>query len=384
MKKLALLSLFFLAVFTLFGQDLRHARIFVPPVEGLGPNEDKAFFHQKLIYEVVLQYYGLAQARRDCEYILRSTIMPFEQFALIQEELYEEQRLTFAGPIPARPIPPVRNTHNRREFFSWEVDNSIHFFDTTGEDNYAPRSGNAAPSAGGQIRRQEGSKVFIVELVHEAERRVISRRYIIYEDTDSDVNDELGIILYNMLSALPEITEFNDWRNKWVFLELGALWIPRVYSNENGNSLLVSNFGFRLGMDIHLLNFLAFSAGVQFTQDWLVTGQWGDESRDVILEFPFAVKLVFKPSDSFMLEPYGGISLNHSLMNITQPSSYSWFAGFQIGVKAGPGLIIFDPRFSADFSESSAGAMEYQRNMVQIGIGYKFGIFQKRPVVRSY
>jgi len=387
MKKQAVFFLFFLACFPLFSQSFREARIFVPPVSGIGSQETKAIFHQKITYEVVLQHYWLASSLRRSEYILSGTIMPLEQFTAIQQELEEAEKSAFMGPTPARPIPPIRNTRERREFFSWDIDNQLLFFDTTGEDNYEPNTQRQPPNQGSTYNLktpQAGDYVFAAELIHRLNGNVLSRGHIYFLEADDSANEDLAVVLYNMFSVLPEIEINDDWRNNWLFLEVGVMWLPRIYSNES-TSLYFSNFGFRMAADFHLLNFMSLSAGIHYTQDWIiVTGTSEESNIDIILEVPLALKLVFKPGESIMLEPYGGISYNHSMYMVTEPSPFSWFAGLQFGVKAGPGLIYFDSRFAQDFSASSMGKVEYNRHMVQIGTGYKFGIMRKMPVVRAY
>jgi len=387
MEKKSILALIFAAIFfqimifPLFSQELRQARIFVPQIAGNAAAQDKVFFQQRLIYEIILQYYGHAQTRSNGEFALSAVIMPFTEFRAIQDELAEAKR-TLAGPVPLRPIPPVRNTHDRREFFSWDVDGQVHFFDTTGEDNYTPRPSPV------QLRqetrqRQSGNNVLHLELRDILRGDIITDGYIIYETADSSVHEDLSIVLYSMLSVLPEIEEFNDWRSKWLFLEFSALWTPRMYSNE-GNSLNLSNFGFKIAADFHILDFMALSAGVLFTQDWIVVSAPAkQENREMILEIPLAIKFVFKAQDRFMIEPYAGVSFNTSLMNNIEPSFISWFGGLQVGYILGPGMLVVDTRFSRDLNDSIIMPdLTFTRSMAQVGVGYRFGILQKRPVIR--
>ncbi|MCL2802083.1 MAG: hypothetical protein FWD28_10030 [Treponema sp.] len=395
-KRLVVFTLFFTAFFagfSLFSQNLREAKIFIPPVTGAAPEEDKAFFYEKLTYEVVLLYYGLAGSLRNSEYILKSSVIDVSEFTSNYEELSHIQRAGYSGPVPQRPIPPVRNTRDRREFFSWDIENSVQFFDTSSpEDNYQPSSpaGAGSPhSAQNQPRTRTGNRVLVMELIHTANENIVSGGYVFYNEGSASasfsIGTEFSIVVYNMLSGLPEIEEYRDWRNNWIYIEASALWMPRIYYNAGGSSINLANFGFRLAADIHLLDFLALSAGVQFTQDWIVvSGMGAGQNRDIILEIPVAVKLVFKPYDIFILEPYGGISYNISMQKVTQPSMLSWFAGFQFGFKLGPGLVFIDPRFSQDLYNSTLGTLTYQRSMAQVGIGYKFGILPKQPVVRHY
>ncbi|MCL2231057.1 MAG: hypothetical protein FWC01_08160 [Treponema sp.] len=368
----------FLGILPCFAQNLRQARIYVPPITGTAAAEEKAFFHQKLTYEVVLQSYETARSRSAAEFILSGTTMPLEQFRSIQDDLPELGTASASGPVPAMPIPSVRNSNERREFFSWDIDGSARFFDTTGEDNYVPRAPDAESS---RPRRQPvGDKVLLIELVHKEKRDTLSRGYIVYEETDAPVNEELGFILYKMLSVLPQIEEISDFRDNWLFIEASALWTPRMYRNQ-GSSLHLSNFGIRFAIDIQFLNFLSLGMGAQITRDWIVIGT--SSIHDLILEIPLALKLSLKPGSGLMLEPYGGVSYNMSLWGDTEPSMLSWFAGLQIGIRAGPGMIVLDPRYSQDLSSSFADSVEYERFMIQVGIGYKFGLIPKRTI-REY
>jgi hypothetical protein len=161
------------------------------------------------------------------------------------------------------------------------------------------------------------------------------------------------------------------------------LWVPRIYIGRY-ESVNWANFGLRLAAELQFLNFLSVDIGVQFVQEWVVISATGGQYRDLILEAPLALKLVFKPYNYLLLEPYGGVSLNYSLMNYTKPSMFSWFTGLQFGVKAGPGMAVIEPRFAMDFSKSYIDTVQYQRYMFQIGIGYKFGFFRKRPKSVDY
>jgi hypothetical protein len=101
------------------------------------------------------------------------------------------------------------------------------------------------------------------------------------------------------------------------------------------------------------------------------------------LEIPLLLRVVIKPGTNFMLEPYSGICLNFSLLGQTKPSQVSWVLGYQNGIKAGPGALFFDFRFSMDLFKSSVQerqgiiAPEYKRYNLAVGAGYKFGVIQK-------
>jgi hypothetical protein len=131
---------------------------------------------------------------------------------------------------------------------------------------------------------------------------------------------------------------------------------------------------------------MSISAGAQITQDLITISGVDEEFSDLLLEVPLALKLVFKPTDYFRLEPYGGISFNYSLLGTTEPSSLSWFAGLQFGIRAGAGMLVIDPRFFMDFEDSALSGRDigYQRICIYLGVGYKIGIIPKRPIRLDY
>ena len=378
---------------SLFAQNFREARIFIQPIDGTGMAGDNAFFYKQLTYEVVLQYYSLARTRRTSDFVLKGTISPYtgeEQFLV--ENPPEEAEFVDPGPVPPRPIPRIRNTFGRREFFSWETNGEIVFFDTSGRDNNG--SGQEAESYHIDEREAEnlddseaGAKenVFTLELINSATGEVVARQHLVYHSTDAAVGDLISIIVYNMLLSVPEIETDADWRSNWLYADINAIWSPRVYT-ANEQSINWVNFGIGLSLEYHFLDFMSVGLGVQLVQDGVVISkESGGEYRDLLLEAPLTIKFIFKPLQ-FMLEPYGGVSFNLSLMNTTKPSFLSWLAGFQFGIKAGPGMIVIDPRFSMDFFNSqivqnSAG---YQRYLFQFSVGYKFGFVPKYTRMRDY
>jgi hypothetical protein len=122
------------------------------------------------------------------------------------------------------------------------------------------------------------------------------------------------------------------------------------------------------------------------------------------LEIPLALKLILKPANNFLIEPYTGIHFNIPLKytvkyEITSENEIidfdfhvplcSWMIGFTYGIKAGPGIIYFDPRFSMDIGKSSINItfdsdlvntlyhQPYQRSIIHIGIGYRIGVLSK-------
>jgi len=326
-KKCFVLCFLLLSCLNLAAQTFSDIRIFVPPVVGEGEQGDSMFFYRQLTYEVILQHHSLVRTQRNSDYTLRGLI------TCEPEQIIE--KLLQSG------------------------------------NNYDSLLGNR-------------NNVFFLEMIESTTDRVIAQQYITYTILDFTVENMISAMVYNMLSGIPNVKQIDNWRNKWLFFEGSALWSPRLYHREN-ESINWFNFGLRLALDFHFLNFFSFDTGLQFIQDWVVISRTNNiEYRDLVLEIPAALKLTLKPSHYFMLQPYGGFSYNYSLMGQTQPSPLSWFAGFQLGLNTGPGMMVIDPRFSMDLGDSHVNDMSYQRYMLQIGIGYKIGFFSKRVRTRDY
>ena len=183
-----------------------------------------------------------------------------------------------------------------------------------------------------------------------------------------------GQVVY--ITTKAESEPDDAWRNKHLYFTACGLWSPRLYTGDS-DSVHISNFGFLLTAEWNFWRFLSLGAGVEFSGDWIVTN---DASyRDIILEVPVTLRGVFRPFNYFLIEPYLGAHLNVTLTRATYPSLISWLAGFQYGVKTGPGLIVVDIRFSTDlFPSYVADQLEYRRTILRLGIGYKIGLFDKK------
>jgi len=228
----------------------------------------------------------------------------------------------------------------------------------------------------------EGSQnnIFLIEMTNSATNEVIAQQYIVYAALDAAIGDLVSAVVFNMLSGFPNYQQTDSWRENWLFVEGSLLWSPRIYQGQN-QSINWFNFGLRLAADYHFFNFMSAELGIQLVHEWVIVSVPNNaEHRDLILEIPVALKFVIKPSDFYMLQPYAGISLNYSTMGQTKPSLFSWFTGFQIGLNAGSGMVVIDPRLSIDIQNSIVDTYPYHRYMINIGIGYKHGFFPKRAV----
>ena len=206
---------------------------------------------------------------------------------------------------------------------------------------------------------------------------------LVYE-VPEDIKDLFPSLVYTLLYTIPEGSGKDNWRNQWMYAGISAFWTPRIYTSESASAHL-ANFGGGFFSEYHLLNFLSVGAGFELASDMTkVYAKIGEDYSNVLLEIPVLVKFVYKPGDHFLLEAYGGIHLNIPFNRATDPPVVSWLVGFQYGVKAGPGVLFVDPRFSMDIGEtlmdrdSAFRDVSFQRYIIHIGVGYKLGFFTRR------
>jgi len=275
----------------LCAQAYREVKIYVPPLDGVGFIDDMAHFYKNITGEIVMQYRTLAKARFLSDYVVTGTVMPIAEAEI--------------------ELPP----------------------DAAEDDEY----------------------VLTVELFDNALGEAIGEQYITFGIPDENTRDALGVILYNLLSAIPDVIELygeeDEWRNKFIYTGLAFLWTPRVY-NRTFQSVNIAGVGVEAKIDIHILRFLSISFGAELVPDWVVVYSSETSFQDLIIDFPLAVSFVLRPMTIFMLQPYVGITVNLSLQNITRPYPLSWDAGVELGIKLGPGVLTIDPRFAMDFGKS--------------------------------
>jgi len=367
--------LFVTACLPLFSQVRSPSKIYVAPVSGYGQPEDNTFFYGQVSYEVVLQHHNAVVSKRGSQYTLKGLIEPYTgEVSAAAAAVHIPDK---THPVPPRAIPRVRNTGDRREFFSWEVDGNIMLYDSSEDVNLLPPSKEPMPE---KFNPDDLEFIFYLALVNNKTDQSIGEQYLIYKVTDNSVSRIVSVMVENLLSLIPvnlESVASNDFRDKWLFVDASVLWAPRLYSGKS-DSISWLNFGAAVTAEFHFIDFLSLGAGIQLTQDWVVVEKDVEEYQDLLLEIPFTIRFVIKSGSSLMIEPYTGIYANISLLNETKPSAFSWLLGCQIGIDMGPGMLVIDPRFAMDFYESSLNtSLGYRRYLLQFGLGYKFGFFQK-------
>jgi len=378
MRKFAFFTVFFLVCFSLFGQTTEQKpneyRIYVSPIAGYGREKDNDYFYKQLGYEVFFQHHMAVDSHDGSDYVFKGTIEPVGG-GPVKDSVHDQaddQKGNYSA-ISEKAFPPVKNSPGRREFFSIEKNEDIYFIDSTG--------GDGSSSSEIKAQMEEKGYYFILEMLDSRTGEVLGKKKLLFFVTDASVGKLVSIIVQDLLSNIPNdtVVKHGDSRDRWLYFETSLLWMPKIYY-DGYDAINLLGLGAKLGVEFHFLRFMSLAAGGQITQEHISTST--EDVSDFILETPVALKFDFNIDSNYSLEPYGGAAWNYSIKGKIQPSNYSWFAGVQFGIKdrSGTGMFVIDPRFSMDFSDSSVldGKVVYKRYCIQLGLGYKFGVFQKK------
>jgi len=302
----------------------RETRIYVPPVDGSGFIDDLAWFYRQITTEIANLHRTLGKSRRFSDYVITGRLMPVE-----------EQNIE---------LPPGSEN-----------------------DEY----------------------VLFVDLYDNALDETIGNQYITYLYPDENTAAALSVIIYNMLSPIPDAIEVygeeENWRNKFIYLTGSFVWNPTMYYGDK-TAANIGSVGGEVMAGIHFLSFLSMKIGANVYLDWIpiypkdVNTKDAKEVMDMMLEVPAAVSYVVRLRDNLLVEPYVGGCFNLSLWGETITSPISWMVGTDLGVKAGPGMLSFDLRFSMDLVKSQIATqqVEYTRAKIHVGVGYKLGIINRK------
>jgi hypothetical protein len=201
----------------------------------------------------------------------------------------------------------------------------------------------------------------------------------------------------NAVAAPPE-------PEKWLWLGLRGGSSLRFYTRpdrlpfiENDVSSFL-NLNAAAQVSLHLFPWLDLQAEVNFTTDYAPyilddeTKTKTEPFTSQSLMFPLLARFnlrkgnfmagllggpyFFVPLGQMENDYYGG-SFDYKM---DLPIGYT--AGFNIGMKVGPGYLFLDTRWAADLGalkRASDEANLYQRSMVTLNIGYEMGFFTKKP-----
>jgi hypothetical protein len=226
-------------------------------------------------------------------------------------------------------------------------------------------------------------------LVDNSDQHIVAEQDLYYEILE-ETYEILPLLVFNMVANIPlsKVRDDDAWRNKWVYITAGVFWSPRLYFGAARASNPVQ-FGAGLAVELQFLNFMSVEAGIEYSEDYVGI----DESvnfKSAVLTVPVLLKFPLKPGYHFMIEPYGGITINTSSNTETQPPLLAWCVGINYGIRAGGGAVFIDARFAADLGESYVdrktypGVQPYQRYIINVGVGYKYGFFLRPPKKSSF
>jgi hypothetical protein len=205
------------------------------------------------------------------------------------------------------------------------------------------------------------------------------------------------------------------WKNKWLYLGLQGGISFRLYKSEAGSDANIFTVGttFDAGLRLefqfaHFIvknNYFSFSleSGVDISQekldwrDYTPTGDQviplsisGEGSTGLSLTFPGLLKFNYKPG-IFATSLYGGVYFILPLDESKYSPPVGIAAGFNAGVKLGPGTLYIAFQYGYDLSAKElhydatiAGStvpltrdIIYRRQMFTLVAGYKFGFFDR-------
>jgi hypothetical protein len=377
MRKFAFFTVLFLVCFSVFGQasekESNEINLYVLPIAGYGRERDNDYFYKQLAYEVFFQHHVVVSSQGGSNYIFKGTIEPISGVPVKQPVNDPANNYSL---IPEKANPPVRNSRGRQEYFSIEKAENTYFIDSTGDVSSLSET---------KAQPKENGYYFILELLDSKTKEPLGKRKILYYDTDASVGRLVSVIVYELLSDIPEAPaapKRGDSRDRWLYFETSPLWMPKIYYGGYDKISLLG-FGVRQVVEVRFLDFMSLGVSVQVTQETLGAESGADKFTDLLmLEFPVFLKYVLRIDEKYVLEPYAGVSMNYPMNKYIEPSKYSWVAGAQFGIRDNNevGMFVIDPRFSMDFYDSviSGKGTKYQRYCFQLALGYKFGVIQKK------
>jgi len=344
MKKCGLFLLLLIVVFPLCAQTDQNILVYVPPVSGTGSTTQDNGIFQNLITRELISWGGitLVETPEEADYSIIGTLRSPSR------ALYSLQLILVAR-------------------------NSVNLFDQT------MRYGT-----------MEEANAYIPSIMFD----IIFHAFANKADEDESFTQ---VEILPVIPAKPKVEHETEpgsdeiWKNRPWYFSAGIFWAPRLYSSDSMVSFNFANISLGLyaeycftnisNQKLDFLKFFSIGTGMEFVPDWIIaTKKNGDEYRNVILQIPLLFNYVLKPGDIYMHKPYLGLLFNIPLLPYTTVPLISLKTGFQYGVKIGPGIGFADFSFSFDIGKSGLEKhnqnekREYNRYMLYLGLGYKYGV----------
>jgi len=375
MKKCVIWLLLLGAGFSLFAQTSSKASIFIPPVTGFGRDQrDNEIIATMLANEIRSRHGNLGNSLQKADFILYGTIAPYHE----EEQYYHDYVYLNAKDIP--------------------TDVTFYTYNS--------------------MRRISPEQVYIFQLILKNEKsdKAMLLQNVLYSSIE-DVYDFFPLLIYNVFSQINtkqtsvkkvySDTDTEDWRNKWLYLR-ASFDFPITFYKLKGNGLIdgtgiykgtpdnpesvqqldnkvVAMPAMTLGAEVQLLNWFSVESNYQIGWEYM-------NDQDLInmavgLELKFPLKFI----RNMMLEPYGTVVVP-VLTSSKVFDSFPPFAvggGFQVGTKGwkDTGVVFIDINYmycigdaliNNSYKEFYPEAVHYQRSVIGLGLGYKFGAINRK------
>jgi hypothetical protein len=301
-----------------YSQTREDVSIYVPPVVG-GTSEAQSFFTENLKMEVMARAFALADREKGADYQLAGS--------LSKEEAFVDEYDEYEAYVPA--------------------------------------------------------EILHLSLIDNKDGHIIAEQDLFYY-TMEETYEYLPFLAFSMFGNVPltKVSLNDNWRHKWMYLTAQVMWTPRMYIGTASSADFVQ-FGAGLAFELHFLNFMSVEVGAEYSNDYVraIDSKPPLEFKTGMFEVPVLVKFVFKPGNHFMIEPYGGIQLNASTSTEINPPPLAWLVGVNYGVQVGGGAVFLDLKFVADLGDSRVNDPNvdpYNRYVIKVGIGYKYGFIVRK------
>jgi len=382
MKKCLIWILLLGAGFSVFAQT---NSIYIPPVTGFGKNEgDNEIIATMLANEIQSRNGALGNSLQKADFILFGTIAPYHE-----EEQYYHDYIYLN----------VRDTPGNVTIYTYN-----------------------------SMLRNSPEQVYIFQLILKNQRtnEAVLLQNLLYLSIDS-VYDFFPLLIFNIFSKMnvtnvknvknatndkqdAVVQTYNDdWRNKWLYLRTsfdfpitfyklkgdGLNDGTRVYNDTDPNDIKTQQLDNKVvalpamtwGAEVQLLNWFSLEPTFQVSWEYLNDKDFLNLAAGLQLKFPL------KFIRNIMLEPYGN-AVCPVLTSSTVFDSFPKLAfggGLQISTKGGqPGAVFIDVNYMYyclgdaniynPYGEQypKPKAIHYQRSVIGLGIGYKFGLIDRR------
>jgi len=370
MKKSLIWILLLGAGFSLFAQNISNASIYIPPVTGFGKDPgDNEVIAQMLVNEIKIRNGVLGNSLQKADFILYGTIAPY---------------------------------HAEEQYYHDYV-----YLNTDGT------STNVTVHTYNPMLRNSREQVYIFQLIlkNEKANQAVLVQNLLYTSIDT-VYDFFPLLIFNIYSQMsikrPSLKKIDndDWRNKWLYLRASfdfpitfyklkddGLKAGGVYSDDLSHVQQLDNKvialpGLTLGAEVQLLDWLSLEPNIQANWEYLNDQDFFNMEAGLQIKFPL------KFIRNIMLEPYGAVvypvySTSSGVFDSLPMLAFG--GGCQVATRGGhPGAIFLDVNYMYYFPGDAVvnnpygnlfpkpPVIHYQRYVIGLGIGYKFGLVDRK------